>query len=195
MKRLILLIIIIWSALLLEARVMGQFGIGLDLNGKQSFSNALFSHDSDVKAGASFYGEALMSERIGPGNLFFGGGLEYQMPRELDKLSEDLRTRKISSLPTYLTGKYVLTSVLLSPELIVRAGYDIPITQDNFQYTDVNGGLYWAMGAGIGFKPLVLQLMYKSSQNSFSWKENIDLPNLEATSTNSQLSIQLGVRL
>jgi hypothetical protein len=195
MKKLTLLIIIILSALLLQARVMGQFGIGLDLNGKQSFSNALFSHDSDVKTGASLYGEALMSQSIVLGDLLFGGGLEYQLPRELDKVNEDLRTRKISSLPMYLTGKFVLNSVILSPELIVRAGYDIPITQDNFKYTDVNGGLYWAMGAGIGFKPLVLQLMYKSSQNSFSWKEDIDLPNLKATSTNSQLSIQLGIRL
>ena len=200
MKKLIVLIIIIWSAFQMEARVMGQFGAGLELNGRQSFSNAYLSHDSDLKTGASFYGEALMGEPIGPGNLLFGGGLEYQIPRELKDLNWDSHKRKFSSLPIYLTGKYVLTSVLLSPELIVRAGYDIPIKHDNYNNPDISnldveGGLYWAMGAGIGFKPLVLQLMFKSSQSSFSWKDDLDLLNLKTTSTNSQLSIQLGVRL
>ena len=95
----------------MEARVMGQFGAGLELNGRQSFSNAYLSHDSDLKTGASFYGEALMGEPIGPGNLLFGGGLEYQIPRELKDLNWDSHKRKFSSLPIYLTGKYVRSEV------------------------------------------------------------------------------------
>lgn len=200
MKKLILLIIIIWSALLLEARVMGQFGIGLDLNGRQSFSNAAFSRDTDVKTGASLYAEVLSSENIGPGDLIFGMGLEYQIPRELKDLNWDSHTRKFSSMPIYLTGKYALLPVLLSPEMIVQAGYNLPITTDNYEDSVVNdvkvsGGFYWGMGLGVGFKPFVLQAMYKSTQNTFSWKRDVDAANLKTTSTNSQLSLQLGVRL
>lgn len=199
MKKSIILIIFIWCAFLLNAKVIGQFGLGLELNGKQSFSNAAFSYDSDVKTGLSFYAEGLLGEKIGPGDILFGAGFEYQLPRELKELNADLHERKFSSLPIYLTGKYVLNDVLLSPELIVQMGYNIPISHNNYKYSGINnvevdGGLYWAMGAGIGFRPLVLQLMYKSSQSSFSWVD-LDLRNLKTTSTNSQISLQLGVRL
>ena len=202
MKKLLILIIIVWSALLLEARVKGQFGIGLDLNGRQSFSNAAFSHDSDVKTGASLYAEVLSAENIGPGDLLFGLGLEYQIPRELKDLSWDSHTRKFSSLPIYLTGKYALMPILLSPEAIIQAGYNLPISNNNYEHSSeivnnvkVSGGFYWGLGLGVGFKPFVLQAMYKSSESTFSWKRDVDLPNLKTTSTNSQLSIQLGVRL
>ncbi len=199
MKKLIILTIIIWSVVLLEARVMGQFGVGLDLNGKQTFSNAALSRDSETNTGVSFYAEVLSSEAVGPGAMLFGLGLELQIPRELKNPNLDSQVRKFSYLPVYLTGKYVLTPILLSPEMIVQAGYNLPAYNDNYAHSVVNnlkvsGGFYWGMGLGIGFKPFVLQAMYKSSQNTFSWKD-INTQNLETTSTNSQLSLQLGLRL
>lgn len=199
MKKLIILTIIIWSVVLLEARVMGQFGVGLDLNGKQTFSNAALSRDSETNTGVSFYAEVLSSEVVGPGAMLFGLGLELQIPRELKNPNLDSQVRKFSYLPVYLTGKYVLTPILLSPEMIVQAGYNLPAYNDNYAHSVVNnlkvsGGFYWGMGLGIGFKPFVLQAMYKSSQNTFSWKD-INTQNLETTSTNSQLSLQLGLRL
>lgn len=198
MKKLLIFTIIICSALLLEARVTGQFGLGLDLNGKQSFSNVALSRDSKVNTGVSLYAEVLSAERVGPGDMLFGLGLEFQVPRELKSKNLDLNTRKFSYLPIYLTGKYVLTPILLSPEVIVQAGYNLPAYSDNYAHSAVNnlkvsGGFYWGMGFGVGFKPIVLQAMYKSSQNTFSWKD-IDAQNLETSSTNSQLSLQLGLR-
>lgn len=199
MKKLIILIIIIWAALQIEARVMVQFGVGLDVNGKQTFSNAVLSHDSDVKTGASFYGEVLSSHKLGPGDMLVGLGLEYQIPRELKNLNYDLHKRKFSYLPIYLTAKYVFFPLSVSPEVIAQAGYNLPISTDNYEYSIINnlkvsGGYYWGLGLGVDIKPLVIQVMYKSSESTFSW-DGIDIDNLKATSTNSHISLQLGLRL
>ncbi|MCB5261185.1 MAG: hypothetical protein LHW64_02645 [Candidatus Cloacimonetes bacterium] len=199
MKKLILLTIILWAAFQMEARVMVQFGAGLDLNGKQSFSNAAFSEDSDVETGASLYAEVLSSDQVGLGKLLLGLGLEYQIPRELEDLSLDSHTRKFSYLPVYITGKYVLLPILLSPEIIAQAGYNLPMSNDNYTHSAVNnlevsGGFYWGLGAGISFKPFVIQAMYKSSKSTYDW-EDVDFENLKTTSTNSQISLQLGIRL
>ncbi len=199
MLRFIMITIICWFALQLGAKTMGQFGIGLDLNGKQSFSNATLGSDSDVKTGVSLYGEILTSGNVGPGALLYGLGLEYQVPRALKNLSPDEHKREFSFLPIYVTAKYVFLPISISPEVIVQAGYNLPITHKNYDTSDTNGmkvsgGFYWGMGAGIDIKPFVLQVMYKSIQSNFKWND-IDSENLTSTNTNSQLSIQLGIRL
>lgn len=199
MKKLII-VIIIWAAFQLEARMMVQFGVGLDVNGKQSFSNAALSHDSDVETGASLYGEVLSSHKLGSGNLLTGLGLEYQIPRELKDLNIDSHKRKFSYLPIYLTGKYVFLPLSISPEAILQAGYNFPVYTDNYESsaTDnlkVSGGFYWGIGLGVDIRPLVIQLMYKSSKSTFKWDDDVDAENLKTTSTNSQISLQLGLRL
>jgi hypothetical protein len=178
---------------------MGQLGISLDVNGKQSFSSEIFSHDSDVKTGASLYGEILSSVKAGPGDLLYGLGLEYQIPRELKDLNYDSHKRQFSYLPIYLTGKYVFLPISISPEVILQAGYNLPVVNDNYDGSTVNnlkvsGGFYWGMGAGVDIKPFVMQLMYKSGKSTFTW-DNIDFHTYNTTSTNSQLSLQLGIRL
>ncbi|MDD2227871.1 MAG: hypothetical protein PHY48_00490 [Candidatus Cloacimonetes bacterium] len=197
MKKLLVLVLIVWCALQLRAEMMGQFGVGIDVNGKQSFSNALFSTDSDVKNGASLYGEILSSEELGSGDMIFGLGLEYQIPRELKDLNYDSHKRQFSYLPIYLTGKYVFLQSSISPEIIAQAGYNLPISNNNYEYSAINnlkvsGGFYWGMGAGVYFKPLVVQVMYKSGKSTFTWN---NIESLETTSTNTQLSLQLGIRL
>lgn len=199
MNKLIIIMIICLCALQLNARTMGQLGVGLDLNGKQSFSNATLGSDSDVKTGVSLYGEVLDSDKVGPGNLIYGLGIEYQLPRELKNLSPDAHKREFSFLPIYATIKYVLLPIIISPEVIVQGGYNLPVTHKNYDTAETNGmkvsgGFYWGMGAGIDFKPFVFQVMYKSSQSNFKWND-IDSENLESTNTNSQLSLQLGIRL
>lgn len=199
MKKFIVLIIVIWATQYAQARLMVQFGAGLDVNGKQTFSNDEFSHDSDVRNGASFYAEILSADKLGPGDLLFGLGLEYQIPRELKDLNFDSHTRKFSYLPIYLSGKYVLLPLTISPELILQGGYNLPVYTDNYEYSaidnlKVSGGYYWGIGLGMDIKPLVIQAMYKSSKSKFSW-DDLDFENLKATSTNSQISLQLGIRL
>ncbi|MDD3102833.1 MAG: hypothetical protein PHY24_01295 [Candidatus Cloacimonetes bacterium] len=66
MKKLIIVIFIIWAAFQLEARMMVQLGVGVDVNGKQSFSNAALSQDSDVETGASLYGDYYLRKSLAP---------------------------------------------------------------------------------------------------------------------------------
>ena len=199
MKRLTIILVLCVFTVLLSARPMLQFGLGLDVNGKQTFSNSTLGNDSDVKPGASLYAELLSSKKAFTGDMLFGLGMEYQLPRELKNLNPDLHKREFSFLPVYFTLKYVILPIQITPEVLVQAGYNLPITHKNYDTnaTDglkVSGGFYWGMGAGVDIKPFILQAMYQSTQTNFKWND-IDSKNLKSTNTNSQISIQVGMRI
>jgi hypothetical protein len=178
---------------------MIQAGVGLDLNGQQTFSNSTLGEDGDVNTGVSLYGELLSGTRVATGNLLFGMGVEYQLPREMKDLSPTAHSRQFSFLPIYATLKYVILPLPISPEVIVQGGYNFLVNHKNFEFDNshkisANGGFYWAAGAGVDFKPFVVQLMYKSNQSSFKWTD-VNFGELKSTNVNSQLSLQLGIRL
>ena len=199
MKRLMFLLAVGCLALQLHATTKVQLGAGLDLNGKQTFSNSTLGEDGDVNTGVSLYGEILSSSKFASGDMLFGIGVEYQLPREMKNLSPTLHSRQFAFLPIYATLKYSMLPGTISPELIVQGGYNFLVNEKNFDFdathaVTANGGFYWAGGAGINFKPFIMQIMYKSNQSSFNWSD-VDLGELHSNNVNSQLSLQLGVRL
>ena len=199
MNKLIIIILICWAAGQIFANPMLQFGVGLDVNGKQTFSNDALGNDTDVETGASLYAELLSSQKALTGSMLFGMGLEYQIPRELKGLNVDAHKRQYSFMPVYLTLKYIILPVPISPEILVQAGYNLPVTHKNYDTNTteglkVSGGLYWGMGVGLDIKPIVLQVLYQSSQSNFKWND-IDSENLKSTNTNSQISLQIGIRI
>jgi len=201
MNKLMFFLALVCVSVQLQAKTMVQLGAGLDLLGHQTFSNSSLGSDSGVNTGVSLYGELLSSGKFFTGNMLFGIGMEYQLPRELKDLSPDLHRRQFSYLPLYITLKYVVLPVGISPEVLLQGGYNVLVNQKNFDYSQTdgfsaNGGFYWAIGGGVDFKPFVLQLLYKSSHSSFEWDDvSTSVQHLESNNVYSQLSLQLGVRL
>ncbi|MDD4309003.1 MAG: hypothetical protein PHO32_01350 [Candidatus Cloacimonetes bacterium] len=199
MKRLIFLLAAGCLSLQLHATIKVQLGAGLDLNGKQTFSNSALGEDGDVNTGVSLYGELLSSSKLVIGDMMYGIGMEYQLPREMKNLSPTQHSRQFAFLPIYATLKYSILPLTISPEVIVQGGYNFLVNEKNFEFDTThaltaNGGFYWAAGAGVNFKPFVVQIMYKSNQSSFKWSD-VNLGELHSNNVNSQLSLQLGVRL
>lgn len=199
MKQFMFILVVACLFIPLQATVLFQAGLGIDVNGKQTFSNDNLGSDSDVNTGVSLYGEVLSGSPMAMGELMFGVGMEYQVPRELKNLNPDLHKRQFSYLPIYATLKYVVLPTSLSPELILQGGYNFLVNHKNFEYSDTqgfsaNGGFYWAAGVGMDFKPFIVQLMYKSNKSEFEW-DDVDLGQMQTNSVNTQLSLQLGIRL
>lgn len=199
MKKLMFILVVGLLAFQVHADTMIQAGVGLDLNGQQTFSNPDLGKDDDVNTGVSLYGELLSSTNIVAGDLIFGVGLEYQIPREMKDLSPEEHNRQFSFLPIYTTLKYVILPLPISPEVILQGGYNFLVNHKNFEFDSThalkaNGGFYWAAGAGVDFQPFVIQLMYKSNQSTFKWTD-VNLGELKSNNVNSQLSLQLGIRL
>ncbi|GEM_PF-2176375 len=201
MKKLMFILAVAFLAVQLQAKLMVQLGAGIDLAGKQTFSNETFGSDSDVNTGVSLFGELLSAGEFLTGEMLFGLGMEYQVPRELKNLSPDAHKRQYSYLPVYATLKYVLLPVGITPEAQVQFGYNFLVSEKNFELDasnnfTANGGFYWAMGAGVDFKPFLVQLLYKSMQSSFEWNDvSASVQGMESNNVQSQLSLQVGVRL
>lgn len=201
MNKLLIILGIVCLSVQLQAKMNVQFGAGIDLFGKQTFSNSSLGSDSAVNTGVSLYGELLSAGKFITGDMLLGVGMEYQLPRELKDLSPDLHKRQYSYLPIYATIKYVVLPIGISPEVLLQAGYNVLVSQKNFEYSQTegfsaNGGFYWAIGGGVDFKPFVLQLLYKSTNSSYEWDDIGDsVEHMESNNVNSQLSLQLGIRL
>ncbi|MDZ4183184.1 MAG: hypothetical protein U1B83_09925, partial [Candidatus Cloacimonadaceae bacterium] len=147
MKRITFILVIALLFIQLQATVKFQLGAGVDLNGHHTFSNDTLGEDSDVNPGISIYGEVLSSRPLAIGDLMFGLGMEYQIPRELKLLSPAQHRRRYSYLPIYATVKYVLLPTAITPEAIVQGGYNFLVNHKNFEVDDsynlsANGGFY-----------------------------------------------------
>jgi hypothetical protein len=196
MKKLVLITLALCLAVSVFAKINLQAGVGLDLFGKESFSNAVLGEDSEANPGLSVYAELLVAKTYSIGRSRMGIGAELQLPRKLEDFGTAEHRRQVTNLPAYATFKYVLLPTDIAPEIIGQVGYNFLLSHKNYEVdnnpVNATGGLYWGAGIGLDYETVVLQLMYKSHKTEFKW-EDVSLQELRSTNTHSQLSIQLGI--
>jgi hypothetical protein len=187
-KLFILLLLLLYSVL--EATVM-QLGAGLDFGGshERKINNHLYNWD--VHTGVSPFWEVLAESEP----LLIGLGVEYQIPRKIWGSGSDAR---FSFLPVYATVRYDMQGELIVPELIAQAGYNFffanhSYTSINGPDTDLDGGLYLGLGAGVLLSDeFVLQLLYKYNTGKATYK--FPFPATTVDVRNDQFNLSIGVR-
>ncbi len=196
MKKLLFIALVLCLASGAMAKINLQAGVGLDLFGKESFSNALLGEDSEANPGLSIYAELLSAKVYSLGRSRMGIGAELQLPRKLEDFGTAEHRRQVTNLPAYATFKYVILPTDIAPEIIGQVGYNFLLSHKNYEVNNnpvnATGGLYWGAGLGLDYETVVLQLMYKSHRTEFKW-EDVSLQELRSTNTHSQLSVQLGI--
>jgi len=196
MKKLLILSMLLALAASAFAGIKLQAGLGLDLFGKESFSNATLGDDADVNTGLSMYAELLVAKTYSIGRSRMGIGAELQLPRKLEDFGTAEHRRQVTNLPAYATFKYVILPTDIAPEIIGQVGYNFLLSQKNYELNNnpvnATGGLYWGAGIGLDYETVVLQLMYKSHETEFEWTD-INLQEMRSENTHSQLSIQFGI--
>lgn len=196
MKKLLLVGLAMFLAVSAFAGIKLQAGAGLDLFGRESFSNVALGEDSEVNSGLSVYAELLIPNTMSYGRYRIGIGGELQLPRKLEDFGTEEHRRQVTNLPAYGTLRYVLLPSDIAPEIIGQIGYNFLLSHDNYVVgtspVSATGGVYWGAGIGLDYETVVLQLMYKSHSSEFKWQD-ISLQEMRSTNTYSQLSVQLGI--
>lgn len=168
-----------------------QIGVGLDFAGDHKMEskwNGNTSEDSwDTSMGIDVSIEYLLQNN----NLMYGIGAEYQLQREVDFPSGE---GKMGFIPVYGVLRYqVPVQANITPELIANVGYNIFTADDDYKGgADLSGGLYWGIGAGVGIKNLIFQLMYKTNYGSI--EQEVFGSTFKGDITNSQINLTAGMR-
>jgi hypothetical protein len=107
--------------------------------------------NKDVDTGFTLVGEYKVPYT---GQWTFGGGIRYQLDREIDNTSAD-----ISFVPFYALAHYNMTN---SPYYFLgHLGYN---TFDMDNTSDTSGGMYYALGAGMDLgSNMSAELMYSEN--------------------------------
>jgi len=122
-------------------------------------------------------------------NIDLGLGVAYQVHatrKHFDYTSNvDVSGVQYSSIPVYVTGRYnFLLNSEAVPYLKTNLGYSFNFDSSDLETknttngdkrtdsTDVTGGLYWGIGAGIEYKNYIMELMYAINKCKASTKDN-----------------------
>jgi len=140
---------------------------GLILKAEYDVSGNLKDKDdsgdgTDTKAGFGVAAEFMAGE----GQFVYGIGGAYLFPRGSDDFGDDNAT--FSFIPVYGVVKFNLMQGNLVPQVIGHIGYDFWTGSDELKGGgELEGGLYWAAGAGLEFGQLVVTGMYKVFSGKF----------------------------
>lgn len=168
-----------------------QVGIGFDLSGNHkvhlTYLGDSASDEYDVEMGLSPSIE-VMAQR---GNVLYGAGVEYQLPRNVD-FGED--KAKMGFIPVYGVLRIQIPSKgNVTPELVGQLGYNIFNGDKAYKGSaDLSGGIYWGIGAGLSVQKLIVQLMFKT--NNGGLKQDWGGADIKGDITNTQMNLTVGVR-
>jgi hypothetical protein len=170
-----------------------QFGMGADVGGKHKVKVSINGSSSgsstyDVAIGFSPYAEIMGQS----GNLLYGIGAEYQVPRNVT--FNDGSESTMNFIPVYGVARIKLSSGSgYNPELIAQGGLNLFAASEEYKGdADLKGGMYWGLGAGLVVDKLVLQLIYKV--NTGTIEQDYLGDTIKADVTNSQFNLSGGIR-
>lgn len=158
--------------------------LGVDLNGEQELTDSGESIKVDVDTGLSLAAELFTS--MNP-NVDFGGGVMIQMPREATFPSG--YEGKFNFLPIYGLIRLKGDSGLTDPYVIMQIGYNFFYGDSDYESdgVDLDGGLYYGLGAGLLFnRQLSLEFLYSVNNGEFEtsgWKYDVE---------NTQFTLSIG---
>jgi len=123
------------------------FKLGFDTSGDHEVSvlGVTASEDVEDSISASFEGVGFINDNVG-----IGGGVTYQFPRSQDRFKGDFYF-----IPVYGLIKIRSASKKAAPYGIGQIGYNIIFEGDNdykgtgIYAADLDGGLYYGIGAGV----------------------------------------------
>lgn len=189
MKKLYVLVFFIYSIIsLAEDTDRIEFRIGGDLAGKYGEVNrSNFKNDSKPQGiGYEFIVE-LIHEPIP--NLITGLGMGYQ--REGEVKIDGKNYKLINKIPAYATIKYRFNETgRYKPYIKLNLGVAIPYTRSDLDRSGVKAktGFYYAVGGGVEYENIIIDLSYQYSDNELDGEYNGDIEI-------SKLTLGIGYRL
>jgi len=140
-------------------------------------------------------------------HIDLGLGIAYQIhaPRKHFDYTSNVDTSGVhySSVPVYVSGRYnFLLNSNVDPYLKTNLGYSFNFDSSDLETTnttdgktkrdstDITGGLYWGIGAGIEYKNYTMELMYAINKCKASTKDNDTLKKADY----DRLSLSIGYR-
>lgn len=138
--------------------------VGADFGGKLNPTGDNYTVNTGYSVGYEF--------TIPQGRMEYGGGVEYQLYRTVQGNSNPTIPdgSQFNFIPLYGVMRYNFSNNNSSqPYAVARFGYNLVNGDSGFNTTigTPNGGLYYAVGAGMNFnKKIKAEVMYSSSQGS-----------------------------
>ncbi|MFH1930930.1 MAG: hypothetical protein ABIN18_04985 [Pseudomonadota bacterium] len=136
----------------------GTFKLGIDLSGDHEVSGYGLSGTEDVETGFSLTGE--LFGKIS--NIFdIGGGITVQIPRSQEDFEGDFYF-----IPLYALIRARIETEKVTPYFIGQLGYNLFEGDSDYKGSgiykaDLEGGLYWGLGAGIIIrKNFLIEVLY-----------------------------------
>jgi len=159
----------------------GSLKFGIDTNGKHELSAGDRSEDYNVETGIS-----CSLELFGAISNYvdLGGGIIYQAPRRIKEYSE----ADFNFMPIFGLVRIKPAFDTATPYLIAQLGYNLFDGNSDYKGSaDLEGGLYYAYGAGILIKhTLLIELLYSENKGKISG------PSGYINVKNNQFTINLG---
>ncbi len=167
MKKYLIITIIICCTGFLHALI--QANLGFDLGGSIEMAyDGGGSYTPNVNLGITTGIEYLMQKD----KFLYGAGLEFQIPRGINDTDADKKAT-FSFLPIYLAGKYQFPDIQYKPEIGLEFGYNLFMGSSQFKNDkELNGGLYFGIGAAANYNNFIFQIKFKSNKGSGDWKDS-----------------------
>lgn len=156
----------------------GDVKLGIDFNGDHEFSGYGSTLSGEVDTGVALSMELFAS--INP-NIDLGGGVIVQLPRTVELYGT---SGKFSFIPFYGMIRVKSDSNGMAPYGIGQIGYNLFNGDSDYKGdADLNGGLYYGLGAGILFnKRFLLELLYSVNQGEVEYQGlSMDINNTQFT--------------
>ncbi len=197
MKKTVLLVTIILMAFCVwaEGRTITQINLGLDTPGIHTTSEGDHDVTSTSALGISPSIELMYTVHEG---YLMGIGYEYQIDREIDDNTNfPGSSPRFRFTPVYVTAKIPLRSKgEFIPEINGHVGYSFFHGDSDYDGGgNTKGGFYFAIGGGVAIQEMfIVSAMFRSQSGEVEWT-NEKGKKSEMSVSQTQATIQFGIRL